>query len=158
MSGTGWSSGWGTGTAPAGSNPFPGAVAGVYRISGTGDFVERAAYSVDYDGDGVVWVTGGSNAWRRVLSPPVIADVGELPVAAAEEVFDTSCLLEDNAGNLWRGNGGGGWVRISCAPVADVMSLPEPETGEEFPTGLLCLTQDLGVVYYWSGSAWVVPS
>lgn len=140
------------------SNPFPGAVAGVYSITGPADFVARTAYSVDYDGDGVVWVTGGSNAWQRISNPAVIADATELPVAETGETFTTGCLVEDNAGNLWRGNGDAKWVRIVAAPVADAAALPDPVTGEEYAAGLLCLTQDLSVVYYWTGSEWVVPS
>lgn len=143
--------------AAGGSNPFPGAVAGVYSVAGSSELGSRAAYSVDYDGSGNVWVSSGPGAWQRLSNPGVIADVTELPVAETGETFGTGCLIEDSGGNIWRGNGDVGWVRIVAKPVANVAALPEPATGETFAGNLLCYVADPGIVYQWDGSAWGLP-
>lgn len=142
--------------APPGSNPFPGADAGVYTVADPPTFVSRAALSVDVVPLGPLWLSAGSNSWVRLLASDV-ADVTELPVAQAEEIFATGCLVTDGAGTFWRGDGTTGWIRIATKPAANAAALPVPASGETFSTDLLCLTADLGVVYKWDGAAWVLP-
>ena len=156
----GWANGFGATTAAGGSNPFPGAVAGVYTVANAGDLTAKPANSVALVPGGDLWISGGGGVWPQLISPVVIADASELPTPAAGVVFSTSCLIEDQLGNKWRGNGGSKWIRIVCAPVADFNALPSPLAGKEddYPMGLGCLTLDLLVTYYWLGSEWVVPS
>lgn len=155
MTGAGWG-GWGNATAAPGSNPFPGADAGVYLVANPPTFVERSPWSVDVVEFGPMWGTLGSNQWSMLLGPSV-ADASGLPVAQPEETFSVRCMASDGAGTFWRGDGATGWVRIVCAAVADAASLPVPTGDESFATDLLCLTQDLGIVYKWDGVAWGLP-
>lgn len=153
----GWATGFGATTAAGGSNPFPDAVAGVYEVADAGDLTDKPANSFALVPGLDVWSSGGPGVWSQLTSFAVIADASALPVAAVGVFFTAACLVRDSAGNIWCGNGDVRWVRIVCAPAADFASLPTPGAHEEFATGLLCLTQDLAVVYYWSGSSWGPP-
>ena len=153
----GWANGFGATTAAGGSNPFPDAVAGVYEVADAGDLTVKPANSVALVPAGDLWISVGPGVWPQLISPAVIANASALPVATGGVYFTTSCLVGDSGGNVWRGNGDVGWVRIVCAAVANVAALPEPVGDESFETDLLCLTLDLGIVYQWDGSAWGLP-
>lgn len=153
----GWANGFGATTAAGGSNPFPDAVAGVYEVADAGDLTDKPANSFALVPGLDVWISGGPGVWSQLTSFAVIADASALPVAAVGVFFTAACLVRDSAGNIWCGNGDVRWVRIVCAPVANVAALPEPVGDESFPTDLLCLTLDLGIVYQWDGSAWGLP-
>lgn len=149
-------SGWGAGFGATTAQPGGGNTGVAVLITDIEDAGTPTAFKVVYDSSGRMWY-GNAASWVRVMQPTPIADPNGLQGAALNEIFSEQCLVTDLLGNVWRGNGSDGWVRIVFAPVADVASLPNPsDPPETFASGALCLTLELAVTYTWDG-AWVLP-